>query len=136
MSDEVNGSCLCGKVTFKVTGPFNAFRLCYCSRCRRSTGSVHASNIFATPEQIQWLSGEENIKRFKLPEADRFTRCFCSECGSPVPVVSPDGARLLIPAGTLESDPEIRPDAAIFWPDRAGWYDDSLNARRYDRYPE
>lgn len=136
MSNEVNGSCLCGKVTFKATGPFNVFRLCHCSRCRRATGSAHASNIFGTPEQIEWLSGEENIKRYMLPEAERFGKCFCTECGSAVPMVSPDGKRLLIPAGTLESDPEIRPDAVIFWADRAEWYDDAQNANRYEAYPE
>lgn len=136
MSNEVSGSCLCGKVSFKVTGPFKAFYICHCSRCRRATGSAHASNIFGTPDQLEWLSGEEHIKNYKLPEAERFNKNFCTECGSAVPMISQDGTRLLIPAGTLASDPEIRPDAVIFWADRAEWYRDAQSARRFEGYPE
>ena len=136
MSNEVKGSCLCGLVTFKVTGPLQVFRLCYCSRCRRATGSAHASNIFGTPDQLEWLSGEEYIKNYILPEAERFAKNFCSECGSAVPMVSRDGARLLIPAGTLAGDPGIRPNANIFWADRAQWYDEGVNAQHYDGYPQ
>lgn len=136
MPDEIHGSCLCGKVTFKVTGPFTVFYLCHCSRCRRATGSAHASNIFGTPDQLEWLSGEESIKHYKLPEAERFSKNFCTECGSAVPMISKDGTRLLIPAGTLASDPEIRPQANIFWAERAAWYDEALEAHRFDAYPE
>lgn len=136
MSNEINGSCLCGKVTFKVTGPFKAFYLCHCSRCRRATGSAHAANIFGTPDQLEWLSGEETIKHYKFPEAERFSKNFCMECGSAVPMIGPDGTRLLIPAGTLSTAPEIKPAANIFWADRAGWYDDGLAAQRFDGYPK
>lgn len=47
MEQRVKGSCLCGRVTFVVSGPFEAFHWCHCSRCRKDTGSAHASNIFA-----------------------------------------------------------------------------------------
>lgn len=136
MSNEINGSCLCGQVTFKLTGPFQAFYLCYCSRCRRATGSAHASNIFGTPDQLEWLSGEEHIKHYDLPEAERFSKNFCGICGSALPMIGRDGTRLLIPAGTLASDPGIRSNANIFWAERAEWYDDALGAKRFDAYPE
>ena len=78
MNIKVNGSCLCGKIKFVLLGPFDQFHLCHCSRCRKSTGSAHASIIFAKPENIQWDSGSEFIKRFDLPEAKRFAKCFCT----------------------------------------------------------
>ena len=98
----VQGACLCGSVRFEVKGKINKFYFCHCLRCRRSTGSAHASNIFMKPKNIKWLTGEEKIKRYDLPEADRFSKQFCSDCGSLVPHVSRDGKRLSIPAGTLE----------------------------------
>lgn len=135
MDQEISGSCLCGRVRFTIAGPFDRFYLCYCSRCRKATGSAHASNIFTTSDRIKWLSGKDDTRRFELPDAERFCKAFCTECGSAVPVVSRDGKMLIIPAGTLEHDPEIRPQSGIFWKDRAIWYDDGLVARRYDGYP-
>jgi hypothetical protein len=38
------GSCLCGSVTFAVDLPFDRFIHCHCSRCRKATGTAHASN--------------------------------------------------------------------------------------------
>ena len=78
----VQGSCLCGSVRFELLGKINGFYFCHYMRCRRSTGSAHASNIFTDPENIRWLSGQELIKRYELPEAERFAKQFCSECGS------------------------------------------------------
>ena len=87
----VQGSCLCGSVRFELFGKINGFYFCHCMRCRRSTGSAHASNIFTDPENIRWLSGQELIKRYELPEAERFAKQFCSECGSLVPLVNRGG---------------------------------------------
>ena len=135
MARKITGGCLCGKVRFSVTGPFDRFYFCYCQRCRKATGSAHAANIFTTPDRIKWLSGENATVRYELPQADRFCKVFCTECGSAVPCVSRDGKILIIPAGTLEHDPDIRPQAGIFWQDRAAWYEHGLSARRYDAYP-
>ncbi len=72
-----------------------------------------------------------------MPDADRFGRSFCDHCGSPVPHVGKDGSYLLVPAGSLDGDPGIRPQAHIFCADRAVWDDDSIGlAPRFDQYPE
>jgi hypothetical protein len=46
MTQTVTGSCLCGAVSFEVSGAFDSFFLCHCSRCRKDTGSAHAANLF------------------------------------------------------------------------------------------
>jgi len=135
MDQKITGGCLCGSVRYTVEGPFDRFHFCYCSRCRKGTGSAHASNIFTTPDRITWLSGEDKTGRFELPDAERFFKTFCTICGSPVPGVSKNGQTLLIPAGSLEQDPGIRPQSGIFWKDRAAWYDEGLSCRRFDGYP-
>jgi hypothetical protein len=108
------------------------FALCHCSRCRKSTGSAHASNIFTDPGNITWHTGQSLVRRFELPSAERFSKCFCSECGSPVPSLSRDGKRLLIPAGSLNSDPGVRPHARIFLASRAAWYENLDSVRSFD----
>lgn len=131
MENEVSGRCLCGDIRFVVRGPFSAFRLCYCSRCRHSTGSAHAANLFTESNNIEWVAGAEQVRRFDLPDAERFSRCFCGRCGSPVPCKSRDGKQLLIPAGSLDEDPGSRPQARIFWAGRAVWYDAGLTCPEY-----
>ncbi len=136
MSDVYPGSCLCGAVTYEVTGPFQAFHLCHCSRCRKATAAAHACNLFAAPEQIRWLSGEDKVTRFELSSASRFARAFCSVCGSGLPYVNRTGTSLVVPAGTLDVDPDRRPDDRIFWRDRAAWFDAAADAPAFDEYPD
>ena len=104
-------------------------------RCRKSTGSAHASNIFMEPENIKWLTGEEKIKRYDLSEAERFSKQFCVDCGSLVPHVSRDGKRLSIPAGSLEQKTDANPQKNIFWGSKAKWYESGLDAPRCLEYP-
>ena len=85
MSDSsIPGGCLCGNVTFELSPPFQRMVHCHCSRCRKGTGTGHATNIIVGPGQVRWLSGEESIARFDLPTAQSFGKWFCGHCGSPV----------------------------------------------------
>lgn len=135
MSKRVKGSCLCGRVRFEVSGPFQMFHLCHCSQCRKATGSAYASNIFTAPGNITWVSGEESIKKFRLVGEKTFNKCFCTHCGSALPYLNRSGKFLIIPAGVLDQDPECRPQDNIFWSDRAPWYDEGLVAERFDGFP-
>ena len=132
MSTEIKGSCLCSEVKFTVQGPFRSFALCHCSRCRKSTGSAHASNIFTSAECVRWTSGESMVKRYDLPSAKRYSRAFCTVCGSPVPYISRDGKRLVVPAGCLDGDPKVRPQVRIYCADRAPWYEHIDSAKSFD----
>lgn len=135
MSEPIKGGCLCGKVQYQVSGPFEAFHLCHCSQCRRSTGTAHAANIFTSADRLEWLSGEALIKRYTPAEEDVISKCFCTHCGSLVPYTSLKSGKLIIPAGSLYSDPGIAPDDNIYWRDRAVWYDAGLDARRVEQDP-
>lgn len=45
----LTGSCLCGAVKYEATGVATRFLHCHCSRCRKATGTGHASNLFLQP---------------------------------------------------------------------------------------
>ncbi|WP_416307793.1 GFA family protein [Neptunicella sp. SCSIO 80796] len=118
---QATGQCLCGAVKYIVNGEISSFHICYCSRCRHSTGSAHASNIFTKPENIKWLCGLDNVQRFELQTAKSWTKQFCKQCGSGLPYINRSGTFLVIPAGSLDEDIEIQPDDRIFCDDRAQW---------------
>ena len=111
MSKSIKGSCLCGAVSYQFHGPEYIFQYCHCSRCRKFTGSAHASNIIISPDQFEWLTGADQIGRYEHPEAKHFATCFCRQCGSSLPWAAQSGGAMIIPAGTLDEDPEIRREA-------------------------
>lgn len=114
------GSCLCGAVRFEVDGEFQRFYLCHCEHCRKDTGSAHASNLFASAATLRWLTGQDQVTCFTLPST-RHRKCFCSTCGSALPSVQLEAAMLAVPAGSLDSEIALKPDAHIFGASRARW---------------
>ncbi|WP_274424791.1 GFA family protein [Chelativorans sp. YIM 93263] len=120
MTQIINGGCLCGAVTFQIGGEFESFFLCHCARCRKDTGSAHAANLFSSTATITWLSGSDSIKSYRVP-ATRHEKSFCTECGSALPSVQSQGALLVVPAGSLDSVLNMRPNAHICFASRAQW---------------
>ena len=117
----LRGSCLCGAVKFEASGEPTRFFHCHCSRCRKATGTGHASNLFLQPGVLRWLNGEEQVRTFKVPEAKRFANNFCATCGSRLPREAKDGDSVIIPAGSLDDEAPIKPQARIFSGSRASW---------------
>ena len=132
---KISGSCLCGKVTYQFSGPIRVFQYCHCSRCQKFTGSAHASNIIIDPPNFEWLSGEELIGRFEHPEAKHFATCFCKECGSSLPWITKTERAFIVPAGTLDDDPGMRPMHNIYYADKACWYENVDDLIKYDELP-
>jgi hypothetical protein len=62
------------------------------------------------------------VVRYDLPEAKSFATAFCRNCGSPMPHLTRSGAAVVVPAGSLDDDPGVRPLNSIFWEHRAPWY--------------
>ncbi|MFY2507557.1 GFA family protein [Vibrio pectenicida] len=124
MSSCTSGSCLCGEVSFEIEGEFQSFYLCHCEYCRKDTGSAHAANLFSSTANIKWNSGEDKIQKFTLP-ATMHTKSFCCICGSAVPSKQMQDKLLVVPAGSLNSEISIKPNAHIFTSSKANW-DESL----------
>lgn len=133
--DQASGQCLCGTVQYEITGQVAAFHVCYCSRCRHSTGSAHAANLFTAPENITWLSGTDQIQRFELETAKSFAKQFCKVCGSAVPYINRAGTTLLIPAGGLNGNLDLTPDDKIFCADRCTWVENIPDSPEFAALP-
>jgi hypothetical protein len=119
----VLGSCLCGTVRYEARLPFGKFVQCHCSRCRKATGSAFAANAYVAPEAFRWTQGETSVVRFDLPEARSFSTSFCGQCGSPVPHSTRTGREIIIPAGSLDGDPQAKPSTNLHLESRAAWSD-------------
>ncbi|WP_415886748.1 GFA family protein [Neptuniibacter sp. QD37_6] len=129
------GSCLCGEVQYEISPPFSTFQYCHCSRCRKTTGSAHASNIIMPPEQFHWTAGETYVGRYEPSDAKHFAVCFCKKCGSNLPWLAQTGKAMIIPAGTLDTGPEVPPERNLFWGSRADWYQTVNQLDAFDTLP-
>ncbi|UCE30509.1 MAG: GFA family protein [Burkholderiales bacterium] len=129
----LTGSCLCDGVRYTVRGEPQRFYHCHCSRCRKATGTGHASNLFVRGT-LGWDSGQELIQSYKLPEAARFTNTFCRRCGSRLPRFNEQTGTVFIPAGSLDVEPPMRPQARLFSGSRAAWSCTAHSVPEFDEY--
>jgi hypothetical protein len=122
------GSCLCGAVAYEVEGQPMLMQSCHCQRCRRARGAAHGTNIFYKADQFRWMRGEALLDEYKLPEARFYTTSFCRQCGGAMPRISKERGIVVIPAGSLDTDPPTRPQWHVFTSYKAPWFEitDSL----------
>ncbi len=131
---KYSGSCLCGNVHFEIEGTFEDFYLCHCEKCRKDTGSAHAANLFSTKATLKWLSGENHVKTYNH-KGEGHIKNFCETCGSALPNIQMDGTLLVVPAGSLDSDVDIKPSGHIFYDSKANWDQDLEKAKKFKDYP-
>lgn len=134
-SVECSGGCLCGAVRYHAAGQLLRFSLCHCGRCRKASGSANTSNIMLTQGTVEWTQGEDLLRRYKVPEAERYSTCFCGICGSPLPRLVTQTGMVAVPAGSLDEDPGLMPQAHIFWDSRAEWLTPQADLPKHGEYP-
>lgn len=122
MSANLTGGCLCGAVRYELTQAPVWAHSCHCSRCRKTSGSAFASNLFFALDALRYSQGDEHLRSFKPPDAERFTHVFCSRCGSSLPFVNQDRGLAGVPMGSLDGDPGYAPRAHIFVGSKAPWF--------------
>jgi len=126
----MQSSCLCGGITWEIDGPLDRMSHCHCSRCRKAHGAAFATYAMAPAAAFRLRGGP--IGRWE--SSPGFFRGFCARCGSVVPG-DPFEGTVFLPAGNLDGDPGVRPQAHIFAASKAGWYDIPDALPRFDAYP-
>ena len=122
-SGHGSGSCLCGAVTYRLHAPMTIAHNCHCSRCRHGRAAAHATNGFVGVDDLEYLTGEDHLQSYKVPEARSFTQVFCEVCSSLMPRKNPAAGVAVVPLSSLDDDPGIRPVDHIFVDDKAPWHD-------------
>ena len=116
------GSCLCGKVTFEVSGDLPAPSACHCSQCRKHSGHFEASTDI--PRSAVTVDGEEHVTWFHSSEKVR--RGFCSTCGSSLfwdPIDRDKHNWTAVAMGAFDTPTGTRLERHIFVADKGDYYD-------------
>jgi hypothetical protein len=129
------GSCLCGRVAFVIEAEWLLARHCHCGRCRKGRAAANASNAVVPVAGVRFTRGEGELRSFKVPDARFFTQAFCRSCGSKLPRVDRERGFAVVPMGSFDDDPGIRPQQHIFVKDRAPWDEIHDDLPQYPEYP-
>jgi len=129
------GSCLCGAAAYEATGEPLIMQSCHCQRCRRLRGAAHATNLFYKIPQFRWTRGSDLVAEYKLPEARFYTAAFCRQCAGALPKVAPERGLVVVPAGSLDTDPAVRPQRHVFTNYKAPWFEITDNLPQFGEAP-
>jgi len=129
----IHGSCLCGRVRFELGGAPQFINHCHCSMCRKVHGAAFGSFLHADGRAFRWVSGESIVERFNSSPGN--TRAFCRVCGSNMPVLEGEGAHVIIPAGSVDDDPIVRPIVHIHTASKALWFEITDALPQFSEFP-
>lgn len=116
---EVTGQCLCGAVSYKVTGEGYGVVSCHCKDCQRLHGIYNPMYIF--DKDVFSLTNDEGIAWYDSSEKN--DRGYCKKCGSALFMRQKEGPKVLISAGSLDDTTELKNVKNIFTEDAGNYYD-------------
>ena len=129
----IRGSCLCGAVRFEVGGAPQFINHCHCSMCRKVHGAAFGSFLHADGRGFRWLAGEDQVQNYSSSPGNM--RAFCKTCGSSMPVLEEEGAHVIVPAGSLDGDPQVRPVVHIHVASKAPWFEITDALPQFPEFP-
>ena len=117
------GRCLCGAVSYDLTGDLIATAVCHCSHCQRQSGGAFSVNLIAHESQLH-VDGELRTFEDRGEHGDDVyvRRRFCSVCGSPiVSELAKSAGIIAVKAGTLDDTSGVLPTVEAWCVDRQPW---------------
>ena len=119
------GHCLCGQITYELSGDIIATAVCHCDQCQRQSGGAFSLNLIALEPQLN-VSGSLSTfeDRGEHGDAVYVHRHFCGDCGSPIysAMVEPAGA-IAVKVGTLDDRSEVVPTVEVWCEHKQPWVD-------------
>jgi hypothetical protein len=120
---QLTGRCLCGSVTYELTGAPFATVVCHCDHCQRQSGGAFSVNLLALGEQLD-IAGELQTYEETDEQGDTVyvRRRFCGSCGSPiVSELVQAGGTVAVKAGSLDDRSTVLPTVEVWCVDRQPW---------------
>ncbi|MXZ80047.1 MAG: GFA family protein [Gammaproteobacteria bacterium] len=113
------GGCLCGGVTYRITGDIRGVVNCFCGQCRKTSGH-HVAAVRCRKDQFE-LIADDTLSWYRSSSTAR--RGFCSRCGSSLFWEPFEGETISVMAGTLETPTGVRSILNIFVEDMSDYHD-------------
>ena len=117
------GHCLCGAVSYELSGDLIATAVCHCDHCQRQSGGAFSVNLVVHESQLA-LTGTLTTYEEWGDKGDQVyvRRRFCNTCGSPIlsEIALSEGI-IAVKAGTLDDTTSVSPSVEAWCVDKQGW---------------
>ena len=115
----IEGGCLCGAVRFEIDGAPTRASRCFCSQCRKQSGTAFGAYAHVIAERFRFIAGEALVTAYASSAG--VTRTFCSRCGSTLQWKRDGRVGFGIALGAIDGDPGVRPSLDLHPEDAAAW---------------
>lgn len=128
------GRCLCGNVTFELTGDVIATAVCHCDHCQRQSGSAFSVNLIAAEPQLT-VDGTLStyVETGENDDGEYVRRRFCPSCGSAIVSELVQAGAVAVKAGALDDKSDVQPTVEAWCVDRQPWVELPGMAMSMDR---
>ena len=119
---ELEGSCSCGAVRFRLKSAPMFVHCCHCKDCQRQTGSAFVLNALIEADRVEILSGEPEPVTMPTESGRPHDIYRCPKCR--IAVWSTYGGRTkirFVRVGTLENPAAVPPDVHIYTRSKLPW---------------
>ena len=131
--NKLRGSCLCGAIQYEIPDELLYAAYCHCSECRRFSGSAFSAIGGIGKDQLQIITGKDQIKYFRKTEASNMA--FCEVCGSSLFAEKPLKGLVHLRLGTLMDSPSLTPQAHVLVGSKAPWFEITDNLPQFELLP-
>ena len=130
------GSCLCGAVKFESRADARATVHCYCTDCRKTSGTGHSTHV-AVPIEALAVAGEVTFYERAADSGNVISRGFCGTCGAPVYSKNSGLRHLVFVRASVLDDPDaVGPQMNVFTGQAPAWDVMDPKIPAFDRMPE
>ena len=123
---QLNGSCLCGKITLQMNAAPTSVGACHCNRCRKWGGGPFIT-VDCGVDNLT-IANESDIAVFDSTQwADRG---FCKHCGTHLFYRLKAKQQYIVPAGVFDEDADFLFDHQVFVDMKPHYYDFSNQTKK------
>jgi hypothetical protein len=130
----LHGNCLCGAIRYEISAPLGVIEHCHCSMCRKAHGAAFSTNAVVSTVALTITTGVEFINKYE--SSPNRQKSFCAKCGSQLFIRRLDKPEFtVVTLGTLNDDPDAKPERHVFVDSKAVWYDIEARLPQFRIYP-
>jgi hypothetical protein len=132
---EIDGSCHCGRITYRAEIDPEAVYICHCTDCQAISGSPFRWAVSVPEAKFELLSGTPKIYAKTSDSGRTSHQRFCPDCASPIystlPGIEPVMFNLRL--GTARQRDELGPRGQVWCRSAQDWAVGVPDAERLEK---